>query len=101
MVRVIRIASTRGTSADLIGMSIMMGMSKPSRRGSIMIVVPRLLIKNPAIPSHRRVVPALASNAVLLKGRVSGALAWYFFPIVPASVSHTARRSDLVCQSRP
>ena len=55
-----------------------------------MIVLPRLLIKNPAIPSHRRVVPPLAANADLLKVRVSGALAWYLFSIVAASVSRTA-----------
>jgi hypothetical protein len=76
-------------------MSIMMGMPKPSRRGSTMIVVPRLLIKNSAIPSYRRAVPPLAANADLVNGRVSEALAWYLFPIVPASVSVRPRTFDL------
>jgi hypothetical protein len=81
---VTRIASTRGTSAEAIGHVDHDGHAETSRRGSTMIVVPRLLIKNPAIPSHRRVVPPLAANADLLKVRVSGALAWYLFSIVAA-----------------
>jgi hypothetical protein len=32
-------------------------------RGSTITVAPRLLIKNPAMPSHRRSVPSLASKA--------------------------------------
>jgi hypothetical protein len=47
-------ASNFGTSSAAIGNSIITGMSKPPSRGSIITVVPRLLIKNPARPSHRR-----------------------------------------------
>ena len=43
--------------------------------GSTMIVVPRLLMRNPAIPNQRRVVPPLGSNAAPPKGCVFGVLA--------------------------
>jgi hypothetical protein len=61
------------------------GMSNPCRSGSTMIVVPRLLIRNPAIRSQRRVVPSLGSNAAPPKVWVFGALACYLCCIVPAS----------------
>jgi hypothetical protein len=58
-----------------------------------MIVVPRLLIRNPAIPSQRRVVRSLGSNAEPPKGCVCGALAWYLCCIVlPLSKSRKIRR---------
>jgi hypothetical protein len=57
-------ASNRGTSAAAIGKSINTGMSKPPSNGSTISVVPRLLIRNPAIPSQRRTVPSVDSNAV-------------------------------------
>ena len=39
------------------------GASAYNFSGSIITVVPRLLIKNPAMPSHRRTVPSPASKA--------------------------------------
>ena len=44
-----------------------------------MTVVPRLLIRNPALPVHRSVVSREAVNASLPKGRVAGGRAWYIF----------------------
>ena len=78
-------ASTFGTSLAAIGMSIMIGMSNPSRSGSTITVVPRLLIRNPAIPSQRRVVPSFGPNPSPPNGCVFGALACCVCCIVPAS----------------
>src|SRR6188472_3298046 len=50
-------------------------MSKPPSSGSIISVVPRLLIKNPAMPSHRKTVVFAASNASAPNGWVFGARA--------------------------
>jgi hypothetical protein len=50
-----------------------------------MIVVPRLLIRNPAIPGQRRVVPSLGPNASSPNGCLCGALACCVCFIVPAS----------------
>src|SRR3954454_5536700 len=43
--------------------------------GSINIVVPRLLIRKPAMPSQRRVVSSEGANASAPKGWVGGAFA--------------------------
>ena len=84
-------ASSFGTSAAAIGNSIITGMSKPPSSGSTMSVVPRLLIKNPAMPSHRRTVPSLASNASAPNGWVSGSprLTWHGWTLSPGSTAPT------------
>jgi hypothetical protein len=56
-------ASNIGSSAVAIRKSIITGMSNLPSRGSTITVVPRVLIKNPAMPSQRRTVPSPASNA--------------------------------------
>jgi hypothetical protein len=68
-------ASNLGTSAAAIGNSIITGMSKSPSSGSIITVVPRLLIKNPAMPSHRRTVISPTSKASAPNGWVLGARA--------------------------
>jgi hypothetical protein len=68
-------ASNLGTSWAAIGNSIITGMSKPPSSGSTITVVPRLLIKNPAIPNHRNTVVSAAPNASAPNGWVSGARA--------------------------
>jgi hypothetical protein len=49
-------ASSRGTASAAIGKSISNGISNPPSSGSIISVVSRELIKNPAIPSQRSTV---------------------------------------------
>jgi len=49
--------------------------SKPPSSGSTIIVVPRLLIKNPAMPNYRNTVVSAPPNASALNGWVSGARA--------------------------
>ncbi len=58
-----------------IGNSIIMGISNPFNNGSTIIVVPRLLIKNPAIPNHLKVVLSEATNAWASNGCEAGGLA--------------------------
>jgi hypothetical protein len=57
-----------GNVPGAIGKSINTGMSKPPSNGSTINVVPRLLIRNPAIPSQRRTVPSVDSNASATEG---------------------------------
>jgi hypothetical protein len=51
-------------------LSIITCMSKRPNSGSTISVVPQLLIKNPAIPSHRGTVVCAASNASAPNGCV-------------------------------
>src|SRR3954470_17638159 len=53
-------------------------MSNPPSSGSIITVVPRALIRNPAMPSHRRTVPSCGAKASAPNGRVCGARACCF-----------------------
>ena len=58
-----------------------MGMSNPTNNGSTISVVPRLLIRYPAIPNQRSVVFPEDWNASAPNGCVGGAFAWYFFSV--------------------
>ena len=51
------------------------------------MVVPRLLMKKPAIPNHRKVVFPDGLNASAPNGLVRGAFAWNFFSILFFEVS--------------
>jgi hypothetical protein len=68
-------ASSRGTVSAAIGKSIITGMSNPPSSGSIITVVPRELIRNPAMPSHRNTVSSAGSKASGPKAWVCGARA--------------------------
>jgi hypothetical protein len=50
-------------------------------------VVPRLLMKKPAAPSHRILVCGAAANASAPNGRVFGAFAWYFFVVFDVTLA--------------
>src|SRR4051812_14600487 len=59
-------------------------MSNPPSSGSIITVVPRALIRNPAMPSHRSTVPSCRAKASAPNGRVCGARACCFISSVPS-----------------
>src|SRR4051795_12371654 len=79
---VISTASSRGTVSGVIGKSIITGMSNPPSSGSIIMVMPRALIRNPAMPSHRSSVPSCGAKASAPKGCVCGARACCFIDLV-------------------